>query len=101
MHMDDLGGTFFLGSRGGLRLEPELRIFRDEWGYMVDTIPQGIKPTPWLSRLRREVQDFYASIREGTRPPIDPQEVLMTNVIFDGIQRSFAAGGVEVSLVRS
>ena len=98
MHMDDLGGTFFLGSRGGLRLEPEFKIFRDEWGYLADTVPQGVRPTPWLTRLRNELADFYASIREGKPPPINPQEVLMTNVIFDGISRSYQAGGQEVAL---
>lgn len=98
MHMDSLGGTFFLGSKGGLKLEPEFKLFRDEWGYMVDVEPRGVAPTPWTTRLRRELEDFYAAIRGGSSPPIDPEEVLMASVIFDAIAESAGSGGREVEI---
>jgi predicted dehydrogenase len=98
VHMDSLGSTFLLGTKAGLRLEPELTVMKDEWGYMVDITPKGVTSIPWTTRLNHELTDFYASIREGTPPPIDPSEVLVTSVIFDGILRSVEAGGCEVPL---
>jgi len=97
MHMDHVGGTFFLGDQGGLRLKPEFKIFRDQWGSLVDVIPAA-KPTPNIEMFYREIADFYAAIQENRPAPIDPQGVLLTTVIIDGIIRSAAEGGREVAV---
>ncbi len=99
MHMDTLGGTFFLGTKAGLRLTPELKVFRDEWGYLVDIVPQGAKETEWRELFRLEIEDFYCALREGRPSPIDPVGVLLTNVIIDGVLASARAGGREVSVM--
>ena len=96
--MDTLGGTFFLGTRAGLRLEPELRVFRDEWGYLTDVIPHAAPKKDFRELFRLEIEDFYAAIRVGGPSPIDPDEALMTNVIFDGILASTRASGREVAV---
>lgn len=98
MHMDTLGGTFFLGTRAGLRLEPEIRVFRDEWGYLTDVIPHAAPPKDFRELFRLEIEDFYAAIRAGRPSPIDPEEALMTNVIIDGILASTRASGREVAV---
>jgi predicted dehydrogenase len=95
MHMDHVGGTFFLGSQGGIRLTPEFKVFRDEWGSLVDVVPAA-KPTPNAEMFRREIAAFYEAIRAGRPSPIDPEGVLLTNVIIDGIMASAQAGGKEV-----
>jgi len=97
MHMDSVGGTFFLGPKAGLRLTPEFKVFRDEWGVLVDIAPQA-KPTPDVEMFRREIVDFYAAIEAGRPAPIDPRGVLLTNVIIDGIIASAAQGGREVAV---
>lgn len=97
MHMDTLGGTFFLGSRAGLRLEPELRVFRDEWGYLTD-VSLNAPPTDFRLLFRLEIEDFYAAIRDGRPSPIDPEEALKTNVIIDAILTSARDNGREVTV---
>jgi predicted dehydrogenase len=95
MHMDHVGGTIFLGSKGGIRLTPEFKIFRDQWGSLIDIVPAA-QPTPNAEMFRREITAFYEAIRAGQPSPIDPLGVLLTNVIIDGIIASAQAGGREV-----
>lgn len=97
MHLDDIGGTFFLGPKAGLRLTPELKVYRDEWGCLVDTAPQ-VKPTPDVELFRREIDDFYQAIRAERPAPIAPEGVLLTNVIIDGMIASAKQGGREVAV---
>lgn len=97
MHLDEIGGTFFLGPKAGLRLTPELKVYRDEWGALVDIAPQ-VKPTPDVELFRREIDDFYKAIREGQPAPIAPEGVLLTNVIIDGMIASAKQSGREVTV---
>lgn len=97
MHLDDIGGTFFLGPKAGLRLTPELKVYRDEWGYLADIAPQA-KPTPDVEMFRREIDAFYQAIRAGHPAPIAPEGVLLTNVIIDGMIASAKQGGREVEV---
>lgn len=97
MHLDDIGGTFFLGPKAGLRLTPELKVYRDEWGTLVDVAPQ-VKPTPDVELFRREIEAFYQAIRQGQPAPIAPEGVLLTNVIIDGMIASAQQGGREVAV---
>jgi predicted dehydrogenase len=97
MHMDTLGGTFFLGDKGGIRLSPEFKVFRDEWGYLVDITPQ-VATVERQAQFDTESRHFYNALREGQPSPVDPDSVLISDVIIDGIVRSARQGGGEVSV---
>jgi predicted dehydrogenase len=98
MHMDSLGGTFFLGTKAGLRLDP-LTIYRHEWGTLTDTVVQNVRETEGREQFRRENVAFVEAIRENRPSPIPPEEMLLTNVIIQGLIDSAAAGReVEVSV---
>lgn len=91
MHMDDLGGTFFLGTQAGLRLHP-LTVFRHEWGLMTDTQPKHVPEVEDIELFRREHLAFADAIREGKPSPISADQMLLTNVIIQGLIDSSAAG---------
>ena len=91
MHMNEIGGTFFLGTKAGLRLSP-LTVYRHEWGMLTDTIPQNIPQVEGIELFRRENRAFAESIREGKPSPIPTEQMLLTNVIIQGLLDSAAAG---------
>jgi predicted dehydrogenase len=91
MHMDSIGGTFFLGTKGGLKLNP-LTVFRFENGLMTDTTVPNIPPTDPPALFRQENLAFAAAIREGRPSPVPADELLLTNVIIQGLVDSAAAG---------
>ena len=91
MHMDSIGGTFFLGTKAGLKLEP-LTVFRNEWGTMTDIAPQRIPQVDGAELFRRENAAFAQAIREGKPSPIPADQMLLTNVIIQGLIDSAAAG---------
>jgi len=91
MHLNDLGGTFFLGTRGGLRLDP-LTLYRHEFGLMTDTTPQEVHPVEDIELFRREHLAFANAIREGKPSPIPPDQLLLTNMIIQGLIDSSAIG---------
>lgn len=94
-HMDPERITYFLGTRGGLNLDP-FEIYHDEAGYMVNTTPE-LPETETAELFRAEIADFTEAVREGSRSPIAPEEVLLTNVVMQGIYDS-AEVGHEVEL---
>jgi len=97
MHMDSLGGTFFLGTKAGLRLDP-LTIYRNEWGMLTDTLPQ-VPRVEDIELFKAENLAFADAIREGKPSPIPADEMLLTNVIIQGLIDSAEAGReVEVSI---
>jgi len=91
MHMDSLGGTFFLGTKAGLRLNP-LTVYRHQWGALTDTIPQNIRGVEGIELFRRENRAFAQAIREGAPSPIPADQMLLTNVIIQGLIDSAEAG---------
>ncbi len=91
MHMDNIGGTFFLGTKGGLKLNP-LTLFRFENGLMTDTVVPNVPPTDPPALFRQENLAFAAAVREGKPSPIPPEELLLTNVIIQGLVDSSVAG---------
>jgi len=98
MHMDSLGGTFFLGTKAGLKLEP-LTVFRHEWGALTDTVITGIPKVEDVDLFRLENLGFAEAIREGKPSPIPADQMLLTNVIIQGLIDSAAAGHeVQVSV---
>jgi predicted dehydrogenase len=106
MHMDSLGGTFFLGQKGGLRIgvsevrgpEEGLWVYRDEFGALTDVQVQGVRSVEGIELFRRENAAFADAVREGKPSPIDPDGMLLTNVIIQGVMDSAAAGGAEVAV---
>jgi len=95
MHMDSLGSTFFLGTEGGLKLDP-LTLYRQEAGVLVDSAVQGIPARGTYNLFREEHLAFARAIRQGDPTPVPAEEMLITNVIIDGLLRSAEAGGAEV-----
>jgi hypothetical protein len=101
--MDTLGGTFFLGTKAGLRIGvgevngtgEEVKLFRDEFDMMTDTIiPTG--SIDYREMFRREHASFRDAVLAGGPSPIDPDTMLYTNVIFQGGLDSALQGGKEV-----
>ena len=98
MHMDSLGGTFFLGTCAGLKMHP-LTVYRHEWGAMTDTVITGIQEVEDIELFRRENRAFADAIREGKPSPIPADEMLLTNIIIQGlIDSAAAAREIEVSV---
>lgn len=89
-HMEGMGGTYFLGVTGGIKLRP-FEFYHDQAGYMVKTIP-GLKEVDPAGQFKAEIAAFAKAIREGLPSPIPPEQVLLTNVIMQGIYDSAAAG---------
>lgn len=101
MHMDTLGGNFFLGTKAGLRLKQdtgELVVYRDEFGALTDVIVHDLPKVEGIELFRREDAAFVEAVREGKPSPIDPDEMLLTDVIIQGVIDSNAAGGREVEV---
>jgi predicted dehydrogenase len=106
MHMDSIGGTFFLGTKAGLRIgvgevrgpEQGVWVYRDEFGALTDVEVKGIRPLQGLELFKRENAAFAEAVREGLPSPVDPDGMLLTNVIIQGVMDSAAAGGKEVKV---
>lgn len=91
MHMDEIGGTFFLGTQAGLKMHP-LTVYRHEWGLMTDTPIKGIQECEDIDLFRRENRAFADAIRDGKASPIPADQMLLTNVIIQGLIDSSEAG---------
>jgi predicted dehydrogenase len=106
MHMDSLGGTFFLGTKAGLRIgvgeargpQPGVIVYRDQFGTMTDVTVCNVPPVEGIELFRRENAAFAEAVREGLPAPIDPDGMLLTNVIIQGVINSAEAGGREVEV---
>jgi predicted dehydrogenase len=106
MHMDSLGGTIFLGTKAGLRIgigevrgpEVGVTVYRDQFGALTNTTIEGVRPVESIELFRRENAAFAGAVRKGEHSPIDPDGMLLTNVIIQGVIDSQAAGGKEVEV---
>jgi predicted dehydrogenase len=106
MHLDSLGGTFFLGTKAGLRVGvSEVRgpgegvwVYRDEFGALTDVTVEGVRSVEGIELFRREDAAFAAAVHEGRPSSIDPDGMLLTNVIIQGVMDSANAGGKEVEV---
>ena len=90
-HMSQTGGPFVLGTKAGLKMDP-LTLYRHEWGLLTDTTIPNISETEPLEQFRRENVAFLEAIREGRPSPIPSEQMLLTNVIMQGLVDSAAAG---------
>jgi len=61
----------------------------EEAGNMVNVSVQGLKP---VDVWEAQVNAFVKAVRKDEPSPIDPEGVLITNVIMDGIARSVEKG---------
>ena len=89
MHMDSLGGNLVLGTKAGMKLHP-LTIFTHEYNRMIDITPQPGSKDDDLFLAKNMA--FAEAIWEGKPSPIPADEMLITNVIIQGLIDSAAAG---------
>jgi hypothetical protein len=57
-----------------------------------------VRPVEGIELFRRENAAFADAVREGKPSPIDPDGMLLTNVIIQGVMDSAAKGGREVEV---
>lgn len=106
VHADSLGHNYFLGKKAGMSygtvyadsVPKELEELAkaegctlkvDPVGNMVNIRVEGLQP---VDVWDKEVREFLKAVRKGGPSPIDPEKVLTTNVIMDGIARSVKQG---------
>jgi predicted dehydrogenase len=101
MHMDTLGSTMFLGSEGGLKVNPfgtgnwsgvwdgrvgEIKLYHDFMGAQTET------PVPLIEHQKNlffeKVSDFAEAVREGRPAPIPGEQIMIQQAIIDGVLRS-------------
>jgi predicted dehydrogenase len=88
VHLSDMGKSFVLGSKAGLRMSP-LEVFRDEWGQLSNTTFESM---PRGDGFLEKVRKFVEAIRTHGPAPIPAEELYLTNVIMDGIYQSAREG---------
>ena len=89
MHMDSLGSNLVLGTKAGMKLEP-LTLFTHEYNRLVDITPQPGSKDGDLFLAKNMA--FAEAVREGKPSPVPADEMLITNVIIQGLIDSSAAG---------
>ncbi|TFG73769.1 MAG: Gfo/Idh/MocA family oxidoreductase [Anaerolineales bacterium] len=89
MHMDSLGGSLVLGTKAGMKMDP-LTLFTHEYNRLIDITPQpGSKDGDlFLAKNMAFAEDIW----EGKPSPIPADEMLITNVIIQGLIDAAAAG---------
>ncbi|MCS7113354.1 MAG: Gfo/Idh/MocA family oxidoreductase [Nitrososphaerota archaeon] len=85
MHNDNLGETFFMGNRGGLKLNP-LRLYRDENRYM--TTSQVILPRRGEEAWREKIYRFVEAVSKRLPSPIDPVGIVVEQYVIDALYES-------------
>ena len=97
MNMDSLGDTLFLGTKGGMKLHP-LTVYRNEWGATND-IQLNVPQVEDIELFKSENLAFADAVRNNKPSPIPAEQMLLTNVIIQGLIDSAAAGHeVQVSI---
>ncbi len=89
MHMDSLGTNLVLGTKAGLKMHP-LTLFTHQYERMIDITPQPGDKDGDLFLAKNMA--FAEAIWEGKPSPIPAHEMLITNVIIQGLIDSAAAG---------
>lgn len=89
-NIDSMGRTFFLGTKGGLALDPlELYINQQIGNLNLTATPKNLRP---IDDWAEKVKIFAEHVRDGKGTPIDPKWAYLVNVIMDGMLRSAEAG---------
>ncbi|MBM3216067.1 Gfo/Idh/MocA family oxidoreductase [Candidatus Poribacteria bacterium] len=103
MHMDSLGGTIFLGKKAGLRIgigevrgpQEGITVYGDDKGEIKDVTYREFDP---VDVFLAEDTAFVDAVRNNKPSPIDPDGMLLTNVIIQGVIDSNEQGGREVAV---
>ncbi len=90
-HLSGGGSPFLLGTKAGMKLSP-LTLYRWEFGMLTDTQPVNFMDTDPIEQFRRENVAFAEAIAKGLPSPIPAEQLLLTNVIMQGLVDSAAAG---------
>ncbi|HVC33152.1 MAG TPA: Gfo/Idh/MocA family oxidoreductase [Chloroflexota bacterium] len=93
---DSIGRPFFLGTQGGMALNPhgvnppvEVYFNHHIGDLNVTCAPQGLREVEdWPEKIRV----FAEAVRNDLPSPIDPRGVFLTNVAMDGMLRSAECG---------
>ncbi|ABW02017.1 Gfo/Idh/MocA family protein [Caldivirga maquilingensis] len=93
MHNNELGRPFYMGTRGGIKLNP-LEVYRDEWGHMTTTTVQLPNRDAWRDKIGK----FIDAVINGKPSPIDPRENVYEQFILEAIYESARQNGAEVKL---
>ncbi|HZR01432.1 MAG TPA: Gfo/Idh/MocA family oxidoreductase [Chloroflexota bacterium] len=93
-HADTIGRTFFLGTKGGLALDPlELYVNQQYGDLNMTAVPKNLRlQNDWESSWVAKMRAFAEAVRDGKPSPIDPRGAFLVNVVMDGILRSAKAG---------
>lgn len=104
MHMDSLGPAIFMGTDGGLKLQPPkygswaavdgMSLFHDMTGRQTET---EIALSPSIDTFYEKVRQFVVAMRDGLPAPIPGEQILINTAIIDGMLRS-ANQGREVEI---
>ncbi len=89
MHMDSLGSNLVLGTKAGMKMHP-LTLFTHDYNRLVDISPQPGSKDGDLFLAKNMA--FAEAIWEGKPSPIPADEMLITNVIIQGLIDSAKAG---------
>jgi len=89
MHMDSLGTNLILGTKAGMKMRP-LTLFTHDYNRLVDISPQPGKKDGDLFLAKNMA--FAEAIWNGTPSPVPAEEMLITNVIIQGLIDSAKAG---------
>ncbi len=90
-HLSGGGSPFLLGTKAGMKLSP-LTLYRWEFGMLTDTQPVNFMDTDPIEQFRRENVALAEAIAKGLPSPIPAEQLLLTNVIMQGLVDSAAAG---------
>jgi predicted dehydrogenase len=93
---DSTGKSFFLGTKGGMTLNPrgtnppvELYFNQHIGDLNLTMAPQGVQA---IEDWPEKIKAFAVAVRDGLPSPIDPHGVFLVNVVMDGVQRSTDCG---------
>jgi len=89
MHMDSLGTNLVLGTKAGMKMNP-LTLFTHDYNRLVDISPQPGRKDGDLFLAKNMA--FAEAVWNGTPSPVPAEEMLITNVIIQGLIDSAEAG---------
>jgi predicted dehydrogenase len=89
-NIDSMGRSFFLGTKGGLALDPlELYVNQQIGDLNMTSVPKNVRP---IEDWPEKIKVFAEIVRDGSPSPIDRRAVFLVNVLMDGMLRSAEAG---------
>ncbi len=93
---DGLGRPIFLGTKGGMALnprgvEPSVELF---FNHQINNlnVTSGVQGLHEIEDWPEKIKRFSEAVRDNLPSPIDPRGVFLTNVVMDGMLRSAAEG---------